>query len=377
MKNAKRIIRIGKVLSAFLVLNLFSACSDTEFAKKDFSAESYTVQVGQVDILFVIDNSGSMSEEQKRMAESFPNFVQGLDIAGLDYRIGIVTTDVESTTNARVDDAVLQNGNLIQFPDGSYYLTPSSNRIEAQFWSTIQRPETITCENSGYNTSLCPSDDERGIYAAYLTVNANKQEFFRENGHVAFIFLSDEDVRGQGLNNHPYRQPEALDYPENLIQVVKTRLGENTDISAHAIVTDNSITSNGRTCVEDQMKQGGNVNIHGVIGQFYINMATPASQANIASSRQSLSEFSGGQLVQGVVGSICADNYVSELGSIKDVLSKTKKTERLRCQLFDKEDIQVRVSGDYNWSLNETLDEITFSPALSPGDSFKLDYECP
>jgi hypothetical protein len=371
MENSIRKISIGKVLSTFLALGLLSACSDTEFAKKDFSAESYTVQVGQVDILFVVDNSGSMSQEQRRMADSFPNFVQGLDLAGLDYRIGIVTTDVESTSNPKVNDGVLQNGNLIQFTDGSYFLSPESKNIETQFWNTIQRPETLTCENSGYNTSLCPSDDERGIYSAYLAVNANKKDFFRKNGHVAFVFLSDEDVRGEGVNNHPYRQPVALDYPENLIQVVKTRLGNNTDISAHAIVTDSV------SCRQQQMAQGGNSNIHGVIGQFYINMANPGSPSNISGGVSSLSDFAGGQLVQGVVGSICADNYVAELGSIKEVLSKTKKTERLRCPLFEKDDLNVRVSGDYTWTLNANLDEITFTPALKPGDSFKLDYECP
>lgn len=371
MENLNLRSTIGKVLTTFLAMSLLSACSDTEFAKKDFSAESYTVQVGQVDILFVVDNSGSMSQEQRRMANSFPNFVQGLDIAGLDYRIGIVTTDVESKTNPKVNDGILQNGNLIQFPDQSFFLTPSSKNIETQFWDTIQRPETLTCENSGYNPSLCPSDDERGIYSAYLAVNANKKEFFRENGHIAFVFLSDEDVRGEGLNNHPFRQPEALDYPENLIQVVKTRLGNNTDISAHAIVTDSA------SCRQSQMAQGGNSNIHGVIGQFYINMANPSSPANISGGVTSLSDFAGGQLVQGVVGSICSSNYVSELGSIKNVLSKTKKTERLNCQLFDKDDLQVRVSGEYAWTLNESMDEITFSPALKPGDSFKLDYECP
>lgn len=373
MVNSKRKISIGKVISTFLALGLFSACSDTEFAKKDFSAESYTVQVGQVDILFVVDNSGSMSEEQRRMADSFPNFVQGLDIAGLDYRIGIITTDVESKTNPKVNGGVLQNGNLLEFSDGSYFLTPESKNIETQFWSTIQRPETLTCENSGYNKSLCPSDDERGIYSAYLAVNANKKDFFRKNGHVAFVFLSDEDVRGYGVSEeqYPYILPEALDYPENLIQVVKTRLGNSSDISAHAIVTDTE------ACKAEQKAQNGNVNIHGAIGQFYMNMANPSTPSNIAGNVSSLANFSGGQLVQGVVGSICASNYVAELGNIKNVLSKTKKTERLRCPLFQKEDLTVRLSGQYSWTINESLDEITFTPALKPGDSFKLDYECP
>ncbi len=48
-----------------------------------------------VDILFVIDNSGSMSEEQARLARNFPAFVERLEAMGADYRIGITTTDVK------------------------------------------------------------------------------------------------------------------------------------------------------------------------------------------------------------------------------------------------------------------------------------------
>ena len=47
-----------------------------------------------VDILFVIDNSGSMAEEQKRLAKNFPTFIGALDTMGADYRIGVTTTDV-------------------------------------------------------------------------------------------------------------------------------------------------------------------------------------------------------------------------------------------------------------------------------------------
>ncbi len=47
-----------------------------------------------VDILFVIDNSGSMADEQARLARNFPVFVAALDAMRADYRIGITTTDV-------------------------------------------------------------------------------------------------------------------------------------------------------------------------------------------------------------------------------------------------------------------------------------------
>jgi len=48
-----------------------------------------------VDILFVVDNSGSMGGEQATLAESFASFIQVLEEqqVGANYRIGITTTD--------------------------------------------------------------------------------------------------------------------------------------------------------------------------------------------------------------------------------------------------------------------------------------------
>ncbi len=45
------------------------------------------------DILFVIDNSGSMEEEQTALAENFWNFIQFFADSTLDYHIGVTTND--------------------------------------------------------------------------------------------------------------------------------------------------------------------------------------------------------------------------------------------------------------------------------------------
>ena len=49
----------------------------------------------QVDILWVIDNSGSMAAEQEKVAERFNQFFNQLIISQVDYHIGVVTTDPE------------------------------------------------------------------------------------------------------------------------------------------------------------------------------------------------------------------------------------------------------------------------------------------
>ncbi|MFV8753728.1 vWA domain-containing protein [Nannocystaceae bacterium ST9] len=48
----------------------------------------------KVDVLLVLDNSGSMGEEQANLAANFGPFIERLEQVGADYRIGIVTTDL-------------------------------------------------------------------------------------------------------------------------------------------------------------------------------------------------------------------------------------------------------------------------------------------
>jgi hypothetical protein len=61
-----------------------------------------------MDILFVIDNSGSMQEEQDNLAQNFPLFIQVLDAyqnpAGdsLDYRVAVTTTDTMGANAGRL-----------------------------------------------------------------------------------------------------------------------------------------------------------------------------------------------------------------------------------------------------------------------------------
>jgi len=52
------------------------------------------VALGKSDILWVVDNSGSMAREQAQLATSFPKFFQHLQSQQVDYRIAVTTSDV-------------------------------------------------------------------------------------------------------------------------------------------------------------------------------------------------------------------------------------------------------------------------------------------
>ena len=71
----------------------------SKYALADLKLANATVtttkkKITDVDVLFVVDNSNSMEEEQANLAKNFPRFIQKLEQAKLDYRIGVVSTDL-------------------------------------------------------------------------------------------------------------------------------------------------------------------------------------------------------------------------------------------------------------------------------------------
>jgi len=78
-----------------------------------------------VDILFVIDNSGSMGEEQGTLAKNFASFIEVLegDGVGASYRVGITTTNYDglraSSCRDRLDEFTWHGrvGNQGEFSD--------------------------------------------------------------------------------------------------------------------------------------------------------------------------------------------------------------------------------------------------------------------
>ncbi|MEM6989880.1 MAG: vWA domain-containing protein [Myxococcota bacterium] len=93
--------RIGVLAVASFVSLGLAACNDHPL--KEVKLESEIVNQGtvavvqrkDVDVLFVIDNSGSMGEEQATLAGNFESFIAKLEQPGVEanYRIAVTTTD--------------------------------------------------------------------------------------------------------------------------------------------------------------------------------------------------------------------------------------------------------------------------------------------
>src|SRR5690606_12181526 len=110
----------------------------------------------KVDVLVVIDNSGSMKTEQQNMKSRFSSFIDKL--SGLNWQLGIITTDVTRDTE-------LRDGRLIEMSGLNTRVLNTSmniNTVKTAFGNTIQRSE------SG-------SGSEQGIRASYRAVERSQE----------------------------------------------------------------------------------------------------------------------------------------------------------------------------------------------------------
>lgn len=114
---------------------------------------------GLLDILIVMDNSGSMGEEQAEMANRMEPLLQY--VTNVDWRIGVVTTDPANPCMR----AVIAKGDA---------------NASASFRSAM------LAGTSG-------SANERAIESAVLGLNCSTNKWVRANSTIAVVIVSDED----------------------------------------------------------------------------------------------------------------------------------------------------------------------------------------
>lgn len=134
----------------------------------------------KVDVLWVIDTSESMVDEQQKLGQAINVFIRSFVNLGLDYHIGVTSTDV---TNTGLD------GELA----GPWMYGSSSGGMTEQ--------QVITEFKSQANLGAGGSADEKGFAAmkraltAPRTNNAPNQGFLRPDATLAVVAISDEDDR--------------------------------------------------------------------------------------------------------------------------------------------------------------------------------------
>lgn len=155
------------------------------------------------DILFVVDDSGSMGNDQTKLANSFSTFINWLIGHAISFQVGVTTTDMSSGGAA---------GALVGSPRILKNTTPN---LVAEF------EDNVHVGTSG-------SASEKGLDAAvaaltYPNISGDNAGFLREDAKLFVVFVSDEEDQSA----------ESVAYYVDLLTTVKD--GEADDLYIAAI----------------------------------------------------------------------------------------------------------------------------------------------
>ena len=183
------------------------------------TTESYQTDVfiqpqqPKTDVLFVIDNSGSMDWAQTELIAAFPAFLEQATNQGADYHIGVIATEVNTAEIGFGDPPRdIVPGVLVQAPARPRIITDAT-------------PDPVAALADNANLGTCCSDEqEAGLEAAWMALSppladdpAANAGFRRQDARLVIVVLSDEQDQSRGPTDFyvdAFRSPGVADDPD-------------------------------------------------------------------------------------------------------------------------------------------------------------------
>lgn len=183
-----------------------------------------------VDILFVIDDSGSMGEEQSNLADNFKSLIKEAATWNSNYQIGVITTDAGSPN---------KSGKLQGSP---LFVIPSPN-AQSQFEKNAKVGENGSGSEAGLEaahlaltlplihttSTACSSDNDCTAPDKCVvgTCGGHNAGFLRKEAALEVVFVSDEEDQS----------PAPVSFYVDFLKSIKGFANDNL-MHAHAIVGD-------------------------------------------------------------------------------------------------------------------------------------------
>lgn len=161
----------------------------------------------KVDLLLVIDDSGSMCEEQAHLRDATAPLIRALVERGLDFKIGVVSTDVQNPSEAGRFQNIPNNSvgpscafavDISQCPaergeapppgvisaTDARYIDLNGDLDEERLNLDLSCNATVGTDGYGF---------EMGLEAMYLALHTQNQGFVRDDAQLAIFFLTNEN----------------------------------------------------------------------------------------------------------------------------------------------------------------------------------------
>lgn len=161
----------------------FSLLADAE----DYKQQAVFIPK-KIDILWVIDNSGSMETSQNALASNFQAFIERFNQSNYDFRMAVTTTEAwekqfhTNSTKALIKDgAVLQTNPKIETHSGVFVMDKNTANINSVFSTNIKQ-------------GTLGNGDERAFESFKQTLlETGNSAFRRDEAFLAVIIVSDEE----------------------------------------------------------------------------------------------------------------------------------------------------------------------------------------
>jgi hypothetical protein len=332
--------------------------------RETHQTDVFTQVTGQeVDILFIIDDSGSMSEEQSRLAQSFDDFIAGASVWKNDYHVGAISVDViDGPVIGRLNRGDVKvtpryltrtsGGDFAKMVD--YSSSPPGGQNSSSQESSLQAAQAaltaplststgvacaIDTDCSG-DPNICPDPTSCAYSCIEGECGGFNAGFLRESAQLELIAMSDEEDQSSAS------LPFYIDFLKNI------KGWYNVDMmhfNAIAGIVDGVAQSCGAL-------DGG----EGAPGDRYLEAAKQTG---------------------GKTGNICADNYAPVMNDIGEV-SFHPKVQFFLSRLADPTTVTVKVNGKacaagwhYDAPSNAVIFDLAGGCMPGPGDKIVIDYE--
>jgi len=293
-------------------------------ASENFAQKNVELQ-RKVDILWVIDNSGSMSTSQTNLTNNFSAFISRFQSLNYDFKMAVQTTDAYINTaagmNSIKNDGTSRNRFRKVTDNGQdiYYLAPTTNNLNTNF---------VNLAMQGINGS----GDERAFSSLLESFSfADNSDFRRPGAFLAIILVSDEDDFSSINFNNPnlgnnYAAPGLLPVTQ-----MKSQLDSLIGNDSYSV---NAITIKDQTCLNTLNQEFSGRRI----GQRYMDLVS---------------------LTKGVSQSLC-DNFGQTLNVITNSIVSLTSNFKL-----DREPIISTISVKVNGAqvFQDSVNGWTYDPA--------------
>jgi len=181
-----------------------SVAGVSDFTAYDDSCQTFIGKTPKADFIWSVDNSGSMSDDQKTLADNVPKFTNLLANAGVDYRLAVtyqVCDNLDSSAgkvglSAEIANLILTNeitGKQTNCTASADYSGPvNGNLCNGEFTTNLSKFSTCALKDfSGGNSEYTLSTGLMAIDRA-LPRQDNDPEKLRPDATTILVLLTDE-----------------------------------------------------------------------------------------------------------------------------------------------------------------------------------------